>query len=259
MPVYPEFFRPKATDDLIRLGSAQDGGYVIPERTLQVSGGLLSFGLSDEFDFEQEFHARTGVAVACFDHTVGARFWMRRAATSILTGIMKANPRILKRAFRYFRYRSFFSGDRVRHIRKAIGFFGSDAVDLKQAIAISGLSEAIFLKMDIEGWEYRVLDSIAERPQTFCAIAMELHDIDLHVDRIRQFLSDVSDDFLLVHFHPNTHTQFGPDGIALAVELTLMSRQLLKPSEPVRYKKLPLDNLDAPNLPGDRHNAIDFS
>ena len=51
----PNFFRPKVSCDLIRVGSKNDGGYVIPKSSINEVQVLISFGLSDDWKFEQDF------------------------------------------------------------------------------------------------------------------------------------------------------------------------------------------------------------
>ncbi|MER9969297.1 hypothetical protein [Mesorhizobium sp. M0060] len=256
--MYQSFFRPRSTKDLVRVGSVYDGGYVLPGRIMPATNALLSLGLSDEWDFEDEFSKQSGVPVVCFDHTVTAKFWTRKVFANLSRGIVRADRSKLLRAMRFLRYRRFFGRPGNRHIQKAVGFSASGGVGLCDAIDMAGFSQDIFLKMDIEGWEYRVLDEIVGRRELFTGLAIEFHDIDLHEDRIQRFIRAISDVQMLVHFHPNTHTQIGPGGMALVVELTFMRRDLLEPSEPTEYRSLPLSGLDSPNLPGDIHKVIEF-
>ena len=50
----------------------------------------------------------------------------------------------------------------------------------------------IFLKIDIEGSEYRILDSILENQNRISGIAIEFHDCDLHLDKIKRFIDKLS-------------------------------------------------------------------
>ena len=40
--------------ELIRLGSIDDGGYVVPVETVMTSNILISMGISDNWDFEKD-------------------------------------------------------------------------------------------------------------------------------------------------------------------------------------------------------------
>ena len=47
--------RPVDLDDLVRLGGAHDGGYVVSARCLRATTLLVSFGISDDWSFEHAF------------------------------------------------------------------------------------------------------------------------------------------------------------------------------------------------------------
>ena len=54
MPI-PYSLKPKYEYDLIRLGSKNDGGYLIEKNSLYKTEYLLSFGVSTDWNFEKEF------------------------------------------------------------------------------------------------------------------------------------------------------------------------------------------------------------
>ena len=56
-PIVQAGLKPIFVDDkdLIRLGSIDDGGYVVPIETIKSSTALISFGISDNWDFEKDF------------------------------------------------------------------------------------------------------------------------------------------------------------------------------------------------------------
>ena len=51
----PKFLKPKVTGDLFRIGSSNDGGYVIPKNAAADTDTLISFGLFDDWKFEEDF------------------------------------------------------------------------------------------------------------------------------------------------------------------------------------------------------------
>lgn len=256
---YPKEFRPEAPDDLVRVGGKFDGGYVLPERILDATRAVLSFGLSDEFEFERELARRKPVAIVCFDHTVTGAFWLRKVVANIWKGVARGNKAQFLRAFRFVRYLSFFNRDGHLHVRKALGYPGAGALSFKDALDIAAFDKAIFPKMDIEGWEYRLLPEIVVERERFVGMAIEFHDVDLHEQRIAQFLRDVSASFLLVHFHANSHAQVGPGGQSIVIEVTLTHRSLLRAGEALKARRLPIAGLDAPNIPGQREAAVVFA
>ena len=49
------FLKPFEVDDLIRLGRKEDGGYIISEKVLKNCNILISFGMANDWSFEQDF------------------------------------------------------------------------------------------------------------------------------------------------------------------------------------------------------------
>lgn len=258
MAVYNKSLRPHAPADLVRVGAEFDGGYVISQRMIDAAGGLLSFGLNDEWSFEEEFTRKASVPVVCFDPTVDGLFWINRLAAGIVKGLISLDAMRLRRGFRFIDYWRFFNVRHNRHIRSAIGYSGPKSLSLSDAIVAAGLSGPLMLKMDIEGWEYRILKQLVELRGEFIGMAIEFHDVDLHEQRIIDFVEAISDRFVLIHFHANSHTTIGPDGLALVFELTFMARSLLQQSEQLIVHNLPIAELDAPNIPGGKEAVVSF-
>ena len=65
--ILPQILKPKFETELIRLGKNNDGGYIIPQKSINSSSKLYSFGLNDDFSFEKEFYKKKNVEVVCFD------------------------------------------------------------------------------------------------------------------------------------------------------------------------------------------------
>src|SRR5215469_5904661 len=77
-------YKPRSTDDLIRVGRFFDGGYVINEKALRQTKHLLSFGLNDDWSFEDDFLRRNPAAnILCFDHSVSKKVFRDRVIDSL--------------------------------------------------------------------------------------------------------------------------------------------------------------------------------
>jgi hypothetical protein len=255
---YPAEFRPLATTDLVRVGAQYDGGYVLPARLMSASEGLLSFGLSDQWEFEAAFLESRGKRIVCFDHSVDANFWFRKFIANLARGASRLDLASASRAFRFVNYYRFFNDGPCRHIRQPIGYPGTGAVDLVEAMNIAGFGSSVLLKMDIEGWEYRVLSDIVALRDRFSGLIIEFHDVDLHQERIVEFIRELAGQFVLVHFHANSHTVQGPGRRSIVVEMSIMNRRFLAPEEVLSYRPLPIPGLDAPNIPGNTEAAVSF-
>ena len=74
----PRFFCPKSKTKLIRLGKPNDGGYCIPEKSLDEANILFSFGLDENWSFEDHFKNKVEAKIICFDNSVNNKFWIKR-------------------------------------------------------------------------------------------------------------------------------------------------------------------------------------
>ena len=60
--------------------------------------------------------------------------------------------------------------------------------------------EKCFIKIDIEGSEYRILNELIEYQNKLSGLIIEFHDVDLHLETIYNFIEKIELD--LVHVHP---------------------------------------------------------
>ena len=205
--------------NLLRVGADNDGGYLVSAKAIEASSLLIGMGLNDDWSFEQEFCWANPVRAICFDHTIDFRLWIR----VFLRGFYRLRP---SDWFKYLSYRSFFSG-LVEHRKQCIGYDASGAISL--ATILSQVPDnAIFLKCDIEGAEYRILDDIVANRKRFTGIVMELHSVDLHRDRIDQWLAAMRG-FSIVALHANNYGGVDLNGDPLTLEVTLTRNSLVTP------------------------------
>jgi hypothetical protein len=216
----PASWKPVAADDLVRLGSAGDGGYVVSKASVAASTMLLSMGLNDDWRFEEAFRARSGARVICFDHSVNVRFWMLHA-------LKQAALFRIGRIFHYFSYRAFFRGD-VEHRQIKIGYDGDGETSV--ATLLKGIpDQAIFLKVDIEGSEFRILDDVLANADRFTAMVFEFHDIDLHRARLARFIEGLKD-FTILDANGNNYGGTDAQGDPLVIEMSLVRSSYLVPA-----------------------------
>ena len=55
LPSFYDFLRPKQTKNLVRFGIKKDGGYIVDLTSINRVNHLVSFGMADEFSFEEDF------------------------------------------------------------------------------------------------------------------------------------------------------------------------------------------------------------
>ena len=104
--------------------------------------------------------------------------------------------------------------------------------------------------MDIETSEYRILDEIIENQDKFTGIAIEFHDVDLHLEKIIKFIGLL--EMTLVHIHPMNQALVVND-IPTQIELTFSKNPIKVNDEP----KLP-HTLDMPGNPAFKEVELKF-
>lgn len=244
---YPLWLKPAAPADLARFGSGGDGGYVLPRRVLDHVHGVLGMGLFDDWSFEAWVHERTGANVAIFDHTVNWRFWLRRTMGHLVRGVFQGDAARRRKLPIPIAYRRFFNSTNRRHFQIGIGN-EPGMVGLEKAMTLAGMKDNILLKIDIEGAEYQILDSIVANRDRFVACVIEFHLIDQHHDELEKFFAAMNDDFVLVHFHANNFGVNAQHSYSSFIEVSLMARRHLQPDEPMAEFDLPLADLDHPSV-----------
>lgn len=214
----PNFFSIKQSTDLVRIGRDYDGGYLVSKSDIEQSDLLLGFGISDDWSFEEDFLNHKKVSVIAYDASVSGRIFFRRLLGSTLR-IYK-----FKRFFYslnvFLNYRKFFSQPDVHHVQKFVGL----NIENEQHCTFLDIldqteSENIFLKIDIEGSEYRFLHDIVANEERITGLVLEFHDVDIHLNKIEQFINELS--LNLVHVHANNFRPLrADDDLPFVLELT---------------------------------------
>ena len=160
-------FYPKFKYNLIRLGKSFDGGYVVERKSIVESKTLVSFGISDDWSFEEDFSKLGDKKIYSYDYSVNGRFWITNFIKSILRILFLKNiTENFIKLFDYFKYKKFFDLKDNFHFKKFITSSSMKKNLFKSNINISlnetlkEIDKDIFLKIDIEGSEYRILDEI---------------------------------------------------------------------------------------------------
>lgn len=197
--VLPSWLRPETPSDLVRLGKDNDGGYLVSKADMRKAECLISLGIKDDWSFEVNFQNENKCPVIAFDASTDSKKILKR-------GVRKAiKIYTLYGAFadfkKYINYHSFFSTS-GKHVPFFIGpFHEDDAYKPFSHISAQTESKAIFLKIDIEGDEYRLLNDIVKIQTRLVGLVIEFHDCDLHQDKIKEFLEKI--DLSLLHVHIN--------------------------------------------------------
>jgi hypothetical protein len=261
-------FAPVDTDDLIRVGAAHDGGYVINERCVQRARLLVGLGISTNWEFEADFQSRNPrCRVIGIDHSVsaarfrfrGARYYAK-ALWYYATGRAGTGGARRARARQFIGlaapFDAFFGRYGNAHLRRKFatrsspGSIAWNRGPLQAALAAADGDHTVFVKMDIEGSEYATLPMLIEDARRIAGLAVEFHDCGGRWPELRQLVREMARDFVIVHVHGNNFSSVVP-GTTLprALEVTFLNRELLVGPPLPSPHDYPRAGLDAPNAP----------
>ena len=234
----PYFFSFNQAIDLVRIGKDNDGGYLVSLSDVKKSNLLIGLGIRDDWSFESDFVKYNDVEVIAYDASVNFRFLLKRMIIETIK-----NPLNFNGLKKLFSYKKFFRG-KHKHIKKFVGLSTSNEINCTFLEVLNETNnKKIFLKIDIEGSEYRFLDDIVANEEKITGIVIELHDCDIHLNKIEKFVKKLNKRGLyLVHIHANN---FSPitldDSLPLTLELTFS-----KHAKTSSFFSLP-HKLDMPN------------
>jgi hypothetical protein len=213
----PAFLCPKGNTALTRIGKNNDGGYLVELQDVQNAECLLGLGINDDWSFEKDFCAKKDVNLLAFDASVSASGFLKRALKTLPAFFL---PVFVRRVATYLDYKFFFRGKR-RHIRSFVGVDAPPSyLSMRHVFDMVRAKDLgkCFLKVDIEGSEYRILEDLIENAQATTGLAIEFHDCDLNMGRIETFVARYP--LHLVHVHANNFSPLTHTDLPLVLELT---------------------------------------
>ena len=228
----PIEFKPKHEYELIRLGQDNDGGYLEVLKTIEESKSLITLGLGFDWTFEKNYHDLQGRPVYCYDHSVNystIKKRCRKFLSSYFFRILKPKYFLQKNFFKFMikdlflfnDYKKFFKNHDVQHKQEKIGN-GKQCVKLQKILDERKTELPAFIKIDIEGSEYRIFDEILLNQDNFTGIGIELHDVDIHMEKIKKFIKELNMD--LIHIHPQNPAHVAENDIPTQIELTFAKK-----------------------------------
>lgn len=262
MILFPKFLKPSflKKEELIRLGSIDDGGYVLPINDIKNSDVLISLGISDNWDFEKDFSNMSNAKILAYDHSIDSNFWISKFKIDLFKFLKFKifKPKKLYKMFQYIDFLFFFRfKTKNKFFLKKIGKT-YECVSIKEIVSdCINDNEKIFLKIDIEGSEYEILDQIISIQDRIQGLIIEFHDVSKNLDIIENFLEKIKDYLNLVHIHANNYSVKNVNQFPEALELSISSINLnnLNLDDKREY---PIKNLDFPNSKRSLDIKFDF-
>jgi hypothetical protein len=241
---------PAESGSLVRVGGANDGGYVVPLEAVKAAGALLSFGLSHDWTFERDFERHNPkAAIHCYDHTVSVLTTVPYSFGQFARFIVRRKARYLRKTLAWLDYLSFFRGKNV-HFRERIWRDHSDgSATIADAFGRLPAKCPVFVKMDIEGSEYRVIDDLLARAENIVALTIEFHEVDIAPDLFNATIVKIKRDFHLVHIHGNNMGGLAPFHFPMSPEITFLNKRFFSSTPESSRLQYPVAGLDRPNHP----------
>lgn len=216
VPINKEFnyLRPKKIQNLIRVGSTYDGGYIVPRQMLQ-DANLLSGGIAENWDFEKHWNEINPLAVIhAYDRDVNIHSE---------------------------EYSKMWTGNKHHYANYL------DANDVPFEDAVNNIpGDKIFVKLDIEGAEYSCIDGIVKNENRIIGMTIEFHNINL-TNNFFDSIKRLQTGYEIVHMHANNVTSPPENGLLPhLLEITMVRRDYLDKLEVRNH--VYLCDLDRPNF-----------
>jgi len=247
--VLPKFLKPYhiKSSNLVRIGPRTDGGYIIDKRILNKIDILITCGLNDDWEFERSFFKKKpNTKIIAFDHTVDNHFWIKRFKSDVKSLLLLRKLRISKiiDIFKFIDYLLFFTKNKKHQIKKVV-FKKKNNKEITIPKILKDYKE-VFLKIDIEGDEYKILSDIKKNSKKIAFLIIEFHNLHKNIFKIKKFLEKL--DLKIIHIHGNNYGGIDKYGNPKVIELSLLNTKKIKVDNRFSKKKYPIVNLDYKNF-----------
>jgi hypothetical protein len=270
-----EIIHPYETNDLVRVGQLKDGGYVINKRVFEHVNVVIGLGINADWSFEEDFvrQATKAIEVYGYDFSVSGDIFHKEYISRILylfslkfllrlvknpgnmTGLIRQNYQYALLAGNTHRqFPKFFDGTRNKFFQLGVSNEKKSHFirfnDVIQNLRTEPGPNSIFLKIDIEFSEYRIMEDVFHYSDKICGMVIEFHELDVVWEQFSRIMEAAKKDFVLTHVHANNYGDFIPGTkIPVALEVTFVNKNIIKEKLQLSALRYPLSGLDYPNDP----------
>jgi hypothetical protein len=260
------FLKPIEYRNMIRLGNKYDGGYVVPDDLTKKTDVLISFGYGYDATFEYDYIRFTSNKVYIYDYSCNL-FYLVKLFLKYLKRffIFKKKFKDVKYHYTNLKNHLLFIQNKMINFQKrkiisrksskpnayVMSHSAGEIPLFKKDITIKKIFDEInfqnvFLKCDIEGSEYYIIDDILEYHNRIDIITVEFHWVDKNLELFSESIKKLLEHFSIVHIHGNNHNPLVKNiNIPEVPEITLVNNKFI--NEKKYVTNFPRQNLDNPN------------
>lgn len=264
LPSFYDFLRPKQTKNLVRFGIKKDGGYIIDLNSVNRVNHLVSFGMADEFSFEEDFLNNNKLnTLEIYDFSVNHKNYLGnilKVLRRFLTFRKQLND-LVSIIKKYLNFLKFINNKKVKFYSRRITNIIKNKNEINMEKIFNSFQKSINkvgLKVDIEEDEYKIIDDIIKNSNKIVFLIIEFHQIEIKNEAFIDSLKKITKFFDIVHLHGNNHEKVLKNGLPNVLEISFVNK-----SNNLDYvnfpKNFPIDNLDFPNNPFKPDININFS
>jgi hypothetical protein len=144
-------------------------------------------------------------------------------------------------------YKRFFTANKT-HFKERVHSRIENVGDVNiRQIFEKAESNKVFIKMDIEGAEYRIINDIVAYSSKIVGLVVEFHDTDSLRPVFITAVKTLQSKYDIVHIHANNYAYVSNDGVPDALEITFLRKDIC--SNSAERTEFPLPGLDMPNNP----------
>lgn len=251
-------YRPIINFNLLRIGSKNDGGYLIPEIALNNDLPLVSLGINDDWQFETDMLKNHRAShIYMFDPISNKKTFLKLFFKNLFH-FPRINP-ALNSLKAIFNWDGFIKNNNVTFYPTFVGIKDEkNSILFKDLIKKLDLNQKKFnLKIDIEGSEYRLIKDLLCFRANINFLVIEFHDFDFMDNVVDEFINNLG--FLITHVHVNNYGFINHNGKPNMIEITLINDSFLKNMDlSDSYNHDLPHKLDAPSNPEIKEIKIKF-
>tara|TARA_B100000941_G_C28507656_1_gene558427 strand:+ start:4547 stop:5320 length:774 start_codon:yes stop_codon:yes gene_type:complete len=244
----PKSLKPKKNYQLVRLGEKYDGGYLVDLNSIHKSEFLISGGIFYDFKFEQDYlNLSDNKQIYCYDHMINPYIYLIKWILILFKRLIffeKLNrlKKSIRNILKPIKFLRFIKEKRVNYYKIGIGNEGKNFYSLKKIVSKISNNKVFFLKIDIEGDEYGILNQILEYSENLSGLVIEFHNVEKNIHLIEDFIKSFK--LELIYIHVNNVSKLDTNGLPSIIEMSFS--KFAKTSDNLAFRK---HELDFPNNP----------